>query len=833
MKKAICIITAFLLSIAVAQAAFAYTVPQDDSRIKYFYVFGPQGDPLLGAEADHKLTFYIDVPEDAADNLSIGIYDPDTGGRLDYRAKYEEPWDTVTEFAVYGSDDVLLDKRRFGQGSYDRRYFEFGPYAKTQGQKMDKAYRFRLDVTATEGNDGNLFNIKISPENVEVFSYKFTFRLLEPEGEKMYLYPEVPAGATEIIVDNYDMDPDGGTSELFDPETGRQYTVNDSESAMWAKTAIPITANQIKRMRYVITKKTQNRAHAGVVFRDDKGEALPIYFKPGKPLPGAAPIEIITPDCRDFTFDATESYDPDNQQLSYHWDFGDGATSTEPVVTHRFEKGGQYTVTLKVTDNSGLKCDTATTTETVIVNSPPQAAFTCQEKVCSNQEVNFDAGLSEDNTPDSLTYKWDFGDGTSGEGKQVTKVYAKGGIYRAVLIVNDNAGTTCSIGRAIKNIIVNAPPVVGTYEDIDMCIPLGEEYKVNFNFAENVSIFRGNLKYHWDFGDGTTAEGKSVTHIYSKSGEYAATLSVDDGLGLPCSTGSATVNVRLSKQPVAEAGDDITSCLGTDIIFDGSRSRAEDKEALIYTWDFGDGTANVQGSRASHTYKKPGTYKATLSVNDARSRKCAVSKDTLSVLINTRPSITLKEVKSVCVGSSIDFEATLKDSGDMNKNLKYRWDFGDGTVTEAGPRISHTYQKGGEYVVGVSVDDQLGTSCSTDTQSVKVKVNTAPVANAGPNLVCCADTESVFDGSGSYDPDGDTLTYIWDFGDGNTARGAKVTHVYKKIGIYKVTLTVDDNSGTPCSSSTSSFEATVNERPVSIIKVREGKTEKKSEKKKR
>jgi PKD repeat protein len=292
--------------------------------------------------------------------------------------------------------------------------------------------------------------------------------------------------------------------------------------------------------------------------------------------------------------------------------------------------------------------------------------------------------------------------------------------------------------------------------------------------------------------------------------------------------------VRLNKQPQADAGDDIASCLGADILFDGSRSRSENKEDVTYTWDFGDGTANVQGVRASHTYKKPGIYQATLSVNDSTSRKCSVSKDSVSVLVNTKPSISLKEVKSVCVGTSIDLEATLKDPNEMRKDLKYRWDFGDGNIAQdAGPKISHVYQKGGEYLVRVSVDDQLGTPCSTDTQSIKVKVNTVPVANAGPNLVCCADTESAFDGSGSYDPDGDNLTYIWDFGDGSTARGAKVTHVYKKIGRYKVVLTVDDNSGTPCSKATSSFEATVNEKPVSIIKVHEGKIEKKGEKKKR
>ena len=53
----------------------------------------------------------------------------------------------------------------------------------------------------------------------------------------------------------------------------------------------------------------------------------------------------------------------------------------------------------------------------------------------------------------------------------------------------------------------------------------------------------------------------------------------------------------------------------------------------------------------------------------------------------------------------------------------------------------------------------------------------------------------MFDGSDSTDPDGDALTYRWDFGDGNQANGVTVQHVYAKPGRYVVTLTVRDGNG--------------------------------------
>lgn len=72
--------------------------------------------------------------------------------------------------------------------------------------------------------------------------------------------------------------------------------------------------------------------------------------------------------------------------------------------------------------------------------------------------------------------------------------------------------------------------------------------------------------------------------------------------------------------------------------------------------------------------------------------------------------------------------------------------------------------------------------------------NNAPVAEAGRPTCGGVGTEMIFDGGGSFDPDGDTLSYRWDFGDGATATGVIASHVYGANGSYAVVLTVNDGS---------------------------------------
>jgi len=70
----------------------------------------------------------------------------------------------------------------------------------------------------------------------------------------------------------------------------------------------------------------------------------------------------------------------------------------------------------------------------------------------------------------------------------------------------------------------------------------------------------------------------------------------------------------------------------------------------------------------------------------------------------------------------------------------------------------------------------------------------------------CTDLACNFDGSASSDPDGTISSYAWNFGDGNTASGANVSHTFSAAGTYSVQLTVTDNDG---ASNTSSTDVTV------------------------
>ena len=817
----------FMLALVLPVNANAYNVPQDNSRAKYFYVFGPEGDPDLGAGEAHSMDLYVDVPDTNTGEVMIAIYDPDTGGFRDMKTIGKEKWDTVCEYTLYGADDKILGTQKVGEdASLDRNYLQFGPFPTANGKKIGNVYRFKLTVKALEGSDENLFYVKVSPDNAEAYVYTLNLRMLDQEGDKMYLYPEVPANTKDIIMENYDFDIDGGSSEVYIPSQNTRYSVISSLSNRWAQTTVPVnTGSQAERIDYVVTKGTEKYANTVIRVKDASGNSLPMYFRSSNtpvialaagPRPMAAPkaakVEKESNACNKFTFDATQSYDPNNEELTYMWDFGDGTTSDKPVVTHVYEKAGEYKVTLTVKDNSGMKCDTSSTSQVVKVNTAPVVNFSAPAKVCANGEIQLDASATTDDTPDKLVYKWDLGDGTSAEGVKVTKAYKTGGKYRIKLTVDDNAGTACSVVSQEKTIIVNSAPTVNAGSDIEKCLSMSQDYKVSFN-ADGKDPDGDALKYTWDFGDGSTATGKSVTHTYAKGGSYTAKVTVDDGAGSACSIATSSAKVKLNKRPIADAGADQHACVGEEVAFDGSGSRAEGSDAT-YRWDFGDGNKG-EGINATHAYKTGGKYQVKLVVDDGKGTGCSTAEDTAVALVNTKPTAVLADIQKTSVGKQVVFDASGSSDSDGDP-LKYSWDFGNGVTKTGGVRETYIYQEGGKYEANVTVNDGRGSSCSSDSKVAEVIVNTPPVADAGPNLVCCIGTENVFDASFSKDADGDALSYAWDFGDGETAEGVKVKHTYNKSGNYTVTLKVSDGTTV----STDTFSAKVNESPVSVIKVK-------------
>lgn len=97
----------------------------------------------------------------------------------------------------------------------------------------------------------------------------------------------------------------------------------------------------------------------------------------------------------------------------------------------------------------------------------------------------------------------------------------------------------------------------------------------------------------------------------------------------------------------------------------------------------------------------------------------------------------------------------------------------------------------------VDADDNPAGFVVMDLDSVVVAdggQNAAPIADPGGPYLAAQDSVISFDGSGSSDPDGDSLTYHWDYGDDTTATGISSTHSYPTAGIYDVCLIVNDGT---------------------------------------
>ncbi len=126
--------------------------------------------------------------------------------------------------------------------------------------------------------------------------------------------------------------------------------------------------------------------------------------------------------------------------------------------------------------------------------------------------------------------------------------------------------------------------------------------------------------------------------------------------------------------------------------------------------------------------------------------------------------------------------------------VDWDWDFGDGYGSKA-KNPAHIYNKPGLYTVVLTVTWNISGNIYVDRVEKQINVlNEPPVANAGPDQVVNTKTV-IFDGSGSYDPDGEIVSYVWDFGDGHSANGKIVQHTYENDGNYTVVLNVTDEFG--------------------------------------
>ena len=148
-------------------------------------------------------------------------------------------------------------------------------------------------------------------------------------------------------------------------------------------------------------------------------------------------------------------------------------------------------------------------------------------------------------------------------------------------------------------------------------------------------------------------------------------------------------------------------------------------------------------------------------------------------------------------GSEISFNGMASSDPD-NDVLSYSWELGEvggPTYTASREGMFEIELGEGKYSITLTVEDPDGESSST-THSFTV-TNLPPIAkfSSDANTAFVGD-EIEFSGEDSYDPEGDTLAFFWDFGDNNTCAPCSDSpkHSWSEAGTYTVTLTVKDDT---------------------------------------
>ena len=127
---------------------------------------------------------------------------------------------------------------------------------------------------------------------------------------------------------------------------------------------------------------------------------------------------------------------------------------------------------------------------------------------------------------------------------------------------------------------------------------------VTFDASSSTSPNGPIVDYAWDFGDGTTAGGVTVTHTYTEKGVYTVTLEVRDAAG---QTAERTKTVEaLNRAPVARFTANVyTTGVRQPVWFNASASTDSDGEIVQYIWSFGDGETG-DGVTVQHEYQTAG-----------------------------------------------------------------------------------------------------------------------------------------------------------------------------------------------------------------------------------
>ncbi|MBX7124941.1 MAG: PKD domain-containing protein [Cyclobacteriaceae bacterium] len=202
-----------------------------------------------------------------------------------------------------------------------------------------------------------------------------------------------------------------------------------------------------------------------------------------------------------------------NNQATYHWDFGDGASLNSPQPgSHAYNSPGRYPITLTVT---GSSCSDQQIQSIVVRDAPPVIDYSADKlEGCAPLAVRF---TNQSTHVDTTSFAWDFGpgEGTSSLA-QPSHVFTQPGTFTVELSATNPTGEMRVTVRRVEVTVWPTPRAAFRIRPEVVYAPDGIVYTSNESFDAD--------HFLWDFGDGQTDTLAQPQHRYQKEGQFTIAL---------------------------------------------------------------------------------------------------------------------------------------------------------------------------------------------------------------------------------------------------------------------------------------------------------------------
>jgi PKD repeat protein len=233
-----------------------------------------------------------------------------------------------------------------------------------------------------------------------------------------------------------------------------------------------------------------------------------------------------------------------------------------------------------------------------------------------HQSVFFDASTSTWNPTNPIEgFSWNFGDGETATGMTTTHSFDEPGTFLVTLTMTDVFGREAS---TTQTIVIGQGGSGMTADILFSPEPVVAGQATFFNASgSRPAVGHTIVRYAWNFGDGTTGSGVTISHTFATPSTYKVVLTVTDDAG---HTVTATSQVDVGDgSPIAAFTFSPSALVSpADVTFDASSSKAVGSATITaYTWSFSGGTGPTTGQTVSHHFGSSGTFSVTLTVTDS------------------------------------------------------------------------------------------------------------------------------------------------------------------------------------------------------------------------